>query len=276
MKTILIATDFSQAAWSASVYGIALAKAFSARVILLSTYEQTPIPLVETPDIISFGDMQEFTRDRLEQEAKLLNSGNSVTIETVFRIGRAADAILATANEGKADFIIVGMKKNATGFRKLFGSTVTTLIRTAKIPLIAVPSGIEFHKPVNIAIATESDLSPDTDQHFIDSFKEMALRFQCKVYIVRVAKNRFAEAYEMLNQPFVLNKIISELHPQYECIEGKTVREGLHEFLKLYRIDMLALLPHHHSLFETWFGNSTTKAMVFESQIPLLILPGTH
>jgi len=37
---------------------------------------------------------------------------------------------------------------------------------------------------------------------------------------------------------------------------------------------MLAMLPHMHSLLGKLFVRSTTRAMIFAANVPLLIVPG--
>jgi hypothetical protein len=35
------------------------------------------------------------------------------------------------------------------------------------------------------------------------------------------------------------------------------------------------MIPHRHSLLERWFAESNTGSMIFQTPVPLLILPDT-
>ena len=94
-----------------------------------------------------------------------------------------------------ADIIIVGMKKTGRSFRKLFGSTVTTLAEIATIPLIVVPEEARYTNPVTIVLANEADLEESADKHVLDALIEIGEKFYSRLYMVRVAKNKHHEAF---------------------------------------------------------------------------------
>jgi hypothetical protein len=92
--------------------------------------------------------------------------------------------------------------------------------------------------------------------------------------VVRIVKNAFQESYEVFNRPLRLIAMLKSKKPVYECFEGSNQEKALSEFVKKYNVNMLALLPHYHSLADRWFSISTTRTMIFNCQVPLLILPG--
>jgi len=276
MKTILIATDFSQASRNAAVYGLELARALNTKVILFSSYLPMPLPVMASSVIDLAEDLKKSTQQQLQQEEKSINTGSRVTVETICREGVAADAILEAAREKKAGLIIAGMKEGGKGTRRVLGSTATTLAKKADIPLIIVPEKTKYIRISSIALANESDLETDADDHLLDSLREIAAQFHSKIYVVRVAKNRIKATYETLNRPFKLIRILRMLDPSYGTVEGKSVAEGLNHFIEGYHIHLLAMLPHKHSLLERWFIKSATRSVIFETHIPLLILPDLH
>lgn len=272
MKTILVATDFSKSAHNAVVYAADLANAFNARLLLFSAFEQVPVPVSEVP-ILTLEELEVRIQRLLEDERQGIVSRNKLIIETISRPGNAARRILEVADEKHADIIVIGMKKQEAVIRQLLGSTVTALIKKIRIPLLIVPEKIMFYHFSSIALANESDVAPDSDPHLLDIFREIGERFHSNLYLVRVVKNKFEEAFEVLNRPFKINRMVRALDPQYECIVGKDITKSLHDFINKYEIGLLALLSHKHSLLEKWFIKSTTRTMIFESPVPLLILP---
>ena len=55
--------------------------------------------------------------------------------------------------------------------------------------------------------------------------------------------------------------------------EHKPSAQEENEYIKKYKADMLAMVPHKQEWFERLFRKSETKDMIFHSKIPLLILP---
>lgn len=275
MKTILVATDFSAAAHYASLYAIELARAFNARIILFNAFQQAPVPVSEIP-VLTMEEMAVRVERQLEEEKKLLGEGNDVPIELFFKPGNADRIIPKAATEKKADIIITGMKKDDTTIRHIFGSTVTQLVQSLVVPMLVVPEDITYTSISTIALANESDVAPDSDPRLLDMLRFLGERFHSKLYLVRIARDQFHEAYEVLNRPFKISRMVRTLDPIYECIVGKDIPEALKDFTSGYKINLLALLTHKHGLLERLFIKSTTRAMIFKTPVPLLILPDTY
>ena len=70
--------------------------------------------------------------------------------------------------------------------------------------------------------------------------------------------------------------MLHTLNPVYESVVGQNIPVALDDFALRYHVDILAMLPHKHSLMERLFFKSTTREMVFETHLPLLILPDLH
>ena len=276
MKIILAATDFSDAARNAALYAAELAKAFNARLILFSAYQQVPVPVSEVPAIPSLEELHLEVQQKLEKEARIISNAGVLNIGIISKAGFICDAILKAAEGVHADMIIVGMKKSGKGMRRFFGSTVTALVRKLNVPLIVVPEEAKYNPVTTIALANETDIAPDTDKHTLDTIRELGERFHSKLYLIRVAKNKLAEAWQILNSPFQMSRLLRTLDPVYKCIEGKDISKALNDFNAAYHVNLLALLPQRHSLVDRWFIKSNTRSMIFETPIPLLILPEIH
>jgi nucleotide-binding universal stress UspA family protein len=273
MKTILIATDFSGAGRSAVLYGIELARAFNAKALLFSAYQPVPLPVSEVPVIVNSDEVRAATVQQLDSENRIINRSGSIDVEMVCEEGPAAQVILQTAREKQADVIVVGMKSDHKGLRKMFGSVVSTLVRRAPIPLVVVPEKSRYERPGIIALASASDLAADADSHVLDTLKEFATNFNSKVYITQVNASEFQDAYASLHPPLGMLDKLKAVAPIYATIENEEVTEGLNEFINRYQVNMLALLPHKRSGLDRLFYRSVTREMVFEAEVPLLILP---
>jgi nucleotide-binding universal stress UspA family protein len=275
MKTIFAATDFTEGAYNACVYAASLAREFNARLVLFSACEPVPFPVTEAPLEYGGEDMKAPTELNLKNTTQSLQlSHGEIVIETMCREGIIINEILSAAKEIKADIIIAGMKERGRGFRKVFGSTITALARKSELPIIVVPESAPFCRLNTLALGNDHDIDPETDINLLDMLIELGKRFSSKLYLVRIVKNRYHESHEVFNRPLRLIKMARPLEPLYICFEGRNEEKALNEFVRKYKVDMLVLLPHYHSMADRLFSISTTRTMIFDSQIPLLILPG--
>lgn len=273
MKTILAATDFSEASYNATVYANELAKSFNAQLVIYSAYHEMPVILPEMPLFVTPEDMRSFIEEQLKQYLVQLNIENGRSVKTICSEQSAITGILETARANNADLIITGMKSEGKAFRKVLGSTVTSLINKSSVPVLVIPENSKYHPINSISLASEGDLSPDTDKKLFTSLEELASQFKCKLYIVRIVKNEMKAALEAFFSPSTIKRMISKLKPVYQCVEGKDVVTGLKEFNNSHKIDLLVTLSHQHSLVAQWFGISATRNLLFELSVPLLILP---
>lgn len=269
MKTILIATDFSSASRVASLYGVQLAKALNANIILFNAYKVShPLPAL-TVDISRYDIMMQ-TDKKLMDEADFLDAKRSL-IEIMCDEGVAEDAIINIANEKKIDFIIAGMKGSGKTFKKIFGTTSVSLAKNTNIPLLLIPENAEYKSPGTIVFA--SDLGQNTDLHAIEELTGMLQCFKSKLFIVTVLKNKNKEWFEVLNTPQTLKKAVEASDTAFEYPVDINITHALNSFIEKHDADILVMMPHRHEWLERIFRKSETKDMIFHTHVPLLILP---
>ena len=145
MKTILIATDFSPAARNASLFGIQLANALKAKIILFNAFKAGASPSSELKKSKLRYEAMMQSDTRLLEEAKFLDPEHEI-MEVICDEGAAYRSIMDVAIEKKADCIVVGRKGNGSNIKDLFGSAATALAKNSNIPLIVVPENAKFER----------------------------------------------------------------------------------------------------------------------------------
>lgn len=270
MKTILIATDFSGASRNASIYGVQLAKSLGANIILFNAYE-VPAPAAGLGVSISRYSVMMETDKRLLEEAEILDPKGAM-IEIICDEGGSADAIINIAKEKKADIIITGMKGSGRIFKKLMGSTATSLAKNTNIPLIIVPEGAKFSNPGIIVFASDTlQLSSRLPEELI----LFARSFNSKVYVVKVVNDNNQEWLEIVQNSSMPNKIDQIVNTSFQFPVDTDIRHGLDEFIEKHNADLLVMTPHKHEWIERLYRTSQTADMIFHTKIPLLVLPET-
>lgn len=270
MRTIFVTTDFSTASHNALQYALGMAKAFGAQVILFHAYQPQVLTGVDTTVLVPDEDTRAAVQDRLKQHLLALNQPDT-SITLLHAAGVAAATILETAAAQRADLIVSGMKHHGKALRQFFGSTVTELAKHTKLPLLVVPEAATYQRPNKIALA--SDIAPETDEHTLAALTKIGERFHSKVYVVRVIRDRFDEVFELLHHPSRLQALPPSLDTHYAYTQNKDVTEALQFYIQAEGIQLLAMVPHKHTLLEKWFFKSTTKTMIYKSPVPVLILP---
>lgn len=275
MKTILVCTDYSTAARNAASYAVALALSLKARLVMFHAYLPEPV-VVTDPAIISKEDLRKLNESQLTHEVARLHAPQDLQISTVSWQGNAVDSIISVAKSWNADLVVAGMKSSGKNMRRVLGSTVTSLARLFSIPMIIVPENTPFEQPAAIALAWELDAAAETDKDksLLEILRTIGEVFGSAVYLVHVSKNVYKAAFAVLNKPFRLQRLLWPLNTELENLHGKDLAVVLRDFIVEHEINMLALLPQKHSLLERLFMVSATRELIFETTVPILLLPG--
>ena len=137
MKQVLVPTDFSDASDAALRYGIALARAFHAKLHLLHIPEHPRAMAIEEYPIGLVSTLRNVAHERLgqlltEQEYREL------VPERAMRIGLPCDEIVRYAGENDIDLIVMGTHGRRGVARVLMGSVAEHVVRTAPCPVLTV------------------------------------------------------------------------------------------------------------------------------------------
>jgi nucleotide-binding universal stress UspA family protein len=271
MQTLLIATDFSAASHNALLYGVGLAEYLNAKIVLFHAW-QSFVPTADVPEIVPDETLRQSSEENLVEEVQSLTTAGGVSIETLAKEGSPADAIVWAARDVKANWIMAGMKGSGKTVRKIFGSTATSLTRHSTIPLIVVPENARFKAPEAIALA--SDIDEQTDLRILDPLQELGLKFNSNMYVLRVIEKGMNEVFEMLLHPGMLKWYLKKLHPSFRFLNDNNTGHAINEFVKKHNVDVVAMIAQEHNIFERIFLKSHIKEMMFQTDIPLIILPG--
>ena len=137
LKRILVPTDFSTASEAAMSYGVALARAFDAKLVLMNVPEHPGVAAEAEYPLGIYETMQNAANQRLgellsREEAKELKP------EYVMRIGHASDEIVKFAEGHAIDLIVMGTHGREGVARVLIGSVAETVVRRANCPVLTV------------------------------------------------------------------------------------------------------------------------------------------
>lgn len=271
MKTIIIPTDFSPVATNALHYGIDMAKAVNASILLLHVY-QVPVSFSDTPIVlVSIEDLRKGAEEqieRLKQEVEHLTSG-AVKVYTETRMGNVTDELENLCEKINPFAVVMGTKGSSGVERILFGSNTLTAIRHLNWPVICVPPGKTFGNGIKkIGFACDfRDVVKTTPTHFI---KEFIKEFGAELHVLNVDHDNKHFNPETPEQSILLHTMLEESKPSYHFIEHADIEDGINEFAEKNNLDLIITIPKKHKLLQAIFKPSSTKQLVYQAHVPVM------
>jgi len=92
--------------------------------------------------------------------------------------------------------------------------------------------------------------------------------------VARVIKRQLQEFLAIMMRPPAIESLEKTLRVKYEYPVDKDVVHALSRFVDDRPVQMVVMLPHPHFGPERWFVRGHTWSMIFQTKVPLLILPG--
>jgi nucleotide-binding universal stress UspA family protein len=146
---ILVATDLSDQE-RLMPYAVQQAESTGARLLLLhvlATSESMAVDAVGMPYYDPAGAVE--TAGNMLHAWCAVSRSQGISCEGLVREGNAAQQVIATARQFKADRILLGTRSRNKMSKLLLGSVAEQVLRSAHIPVITV--GPEAHLPVDAA-----------------------------------------------------------------------------------------------------------------------------
>jgi len=155
LKTILVATDFSEPSKAAVTYGRALAEAFHASLHVLHVLDDATLRGVVGEGYIGPAPTFPQREQAIEQEARdeldhLFSEAERGKLKTHLTVltGGAVPQILRYAQEQKIDLIVMGTRGRGGISHLLLGSVAEEVVRRSPCPVLVVHQ--HQHEVVNL------------------------------------------------------------------------------------------------------------------------------
>lgn len=279
MKKILIPTDFSDNSWNAIKYAVQLFKDKKCKFFLLNTYT----PMIYNVEYVNIGaasfgliDTMRETADKklyeiqLKIEHQFKNTNH--TYSTISSFNVLTNEIEELYKNHKIDFIVMGTK-GATGLSEiLFGSNTIHVIKNAKCPVLAIPSGFSFEPPKEILFPSDYEVA-FTEKH-IKPILDIALLHCSNVNILNVSFGKLLSEKQE-NNKHKLDLLFNGLEHLFYSESDKNVTEVIANFGLKVPINLLVMLNNKHSFFDNLFFKSKINHIGFHLNVPFLVLPSS-
>ena len=161
LRTIVVATDFSDNARVALAWAAQLARQHGGALLLVHAFKTELIAPEFGPVLQEHGDeVRTSVKQQLEREAEQARSGG-ITVDCELGVGAAFEIVIEAARRHEADVVVVGTRGRTNWKRLLLGSTAARLVRNAPCPVLTVhPTDAGFPRPLR-TVLVPTDFSDD-------------------------------------------------------------------------------------------------------------------
>lgn len=270
MKKIIVATDFSTASLKTANYALEMAREVNADILLLHVY-QLQLNYTDIPLSIEQGEMMQDVERQLNQLKSVLSkkSGNKIKIKTEARIGVFFDELKSVCDSMKPYAVIIGSQGKTASERFWFGSHAVQVMKNLRWPVIAIPAKTKFSTPKKIGLAWDLDAVPQTAQ--VEAIKKMVNDFDTELHVINTGKPGIYHP-DTVTESMKLEKLLKPVKPVYHFIADKDIDKGIIRFVEKNDLDLLIVIPKHHTFFESLIHKSHSKQLILLGDAPVMSL----
>jgi nucleotide-binding universal stress UspA family protein len=260
--TILIPSDFSEPAQYASDYAIHL---FGKQNTVYVLFHAVVQPRASNGMLINISQlMVKNAEESLREEETRIKAKFGDDIEVVLDTSLTDLNTALPSLEKKHDLnaVVMGTKGESNVVSKVMGSNTEKLIRTAPLPVLAVPVMEEEGLPESIIISMADD--NEADKNRISNLLNRMNLEQAKIEVLSIlqGEEKAAKAVEFGNK-----------NVHVHAVRAEEVSSGILDFITSRGVDMLVLVHKHNTRFNYLFGQSITKKIAGQIEIPMLVFP---
>ncbi len=274
MKRILLPTDFSDNALNAMHYAIKLFEQETCTFYLVNTYT----PVVYSYDFQMntggyLGEVVDAIRKNSEtklEKLKLKFVNVKHTVETIASFNTLTDEIKDFTTNNDIDLVIMGTK-GATGAKEvLFGSNTIHMIKKAICPVLAIPDGYFFEKPIDVLFPT--DYKIDYTESQLAILKTIANVYESRIHMLHVSYARELNDSEVKNK-IKIGNLLANYNDLYHNVRDQEITEAINRFQKDTYVQLLMMINNKHSFFENLFFKPIISQIGFHLKVPFLVIP---
>ncbi|WP_343701238.1 universal stress protein [Chitinophaga sp.] len=277
MKSLLILTDFSEAAFRAAEYACGIAASLQVRrLILYHAYQTivggTEIPVVQDSQEVYIESMQSLglLHDRLKALA-----GTSLEIELVAEEAVLGERLNERYRQEEIVAVVMGVSGKSNLEKLLVGSMTAQILKSSEMPVLVVPQNALVGRPMKtVVFATDLEEVTQVSLSRLYAFLDA---FGARLYVVNVmpeTQEKYdPETFEAITD---LHRLLEKYEPTFGYISRNDVVEGILTFSDERQASLIMAVPKKHGGFSALFHKSISKKLAYNSSVPLLLLPAVE
>lgn len=186
-----------------------------------------------------------------------------VKLDSILKLGHLKDWVQQYAKSYGVNMIAMGTKGENNIASKLLGSVTESVIRTAKIPLLAIPNVPPIDNIRNVAIATADEALQNED--FLADFFNKIKMLNPSIKAIKIVDDEAAVSSKGLS--------LGGNSVNVELVKNDSVVDGINDYIDSNHPDILIIFHKRNSKFDYFFNRSITKNICGRTSVPLLVIP---
>lgn len=272
IQNILVPTDFSACAKNALVNAIHLAEISEARIILMSAFH-VPVPHARVGSTAIVNSLAQEVEENVKEDFQTLEESlpdlNNIKYKCAIRHGFVVEEILSAIMEYDIDLVVMGTH-GASGVEEiLLGSNTNSVIKRAKVPVLAIPERAEIKEINDIVLASDYREIEDYDK--LDPLKTVIELFDAELHVLHISP-RNSISSQSASEAKKLENNLKGIKRSYHFETHDKFEGGLNEFIDDNPVDMLVMLPREHTFLDRLLRGNHTRKVVLHAKIPLLTI----
>lgn len=282
MKSLLVATDFSDNAKHAAEYAYNLANGLKANLVLCNAL----VVLAEIPDTgmvaMPAGEYDELAKDSSE-ELELLKGSLEKTarpdsfqpaIICISEAGTVGDVIDNATGKEDVGLIVMGTHGSGGLGTFLLGNHSRRMIDEANKPLLLIPKSASIKPIKKVAFATDFK-HPDKDLKVLYELIPLLRPLNAELLITHIYNEKnHTPAFKKWIEQFLVDLSNKADYPNiyYRIVKSDKAERGLDWLCDHGQVDILAMVHREQNFIQKIITGSHTKKMADRINIPLLVL----
>lgn len=266
MKKIIFPTDYSKASESARKVAINFALKNDTELYIVNIYQ---MPYVRSGSFSSslLDVIKKDSHNKMDALATSLRElYPALKLKDQCILGDPVQTICDLSEEVDASLIVMGTH-GASGIEEIFlGSNTQAVIKNAKVPVLAIPSGFNFKEVNKLAFA--SDLNFKDSTKAIHTIKVLTKQFDTELNIIHFAD--LLEDSEISEEK--VKTTFSDIKYNYLEQLATNLEKGIADYIKYEEVNLLMMIHRKHNFWERLFTSSNSEKRAMHTKIPLLVL----
>jgi nucleotide-binding universal stress UspA family protein len=277
MKNILIPTDFSDNAWNAITYGMALfnktkCSFYIVNVHPIAAYAGGEATMYVPPKILEESVLKENkeTMGKLLKAIERLPINIKHTFKAEVLYGFFTDKIKQEVKDKNIDLIIMGTK-GASGLKAVsLGSNTGNVITKVPCAVLAVPEDATYHRPKEIGFPTDFQL--DYNTKIMENIKELVMLHMSFLRFLYVSsKGKDLTLLQTKNREF-LKDYFTDTEYSFHTLSGKKLDEAIQHFVESRDLDMIVMIAKNLNFLERILFRPKVEKISYHTTVPFLVL----
>lgn len=267
--SLLILTDFFQAANRALDYATNLAGPLGARLVLLHVRRDS----ILDPERLT-GELSNLSKEAIDLTLNSISRDLPVPVVAEVGYGRVAYAVADAVSRHHPTLIVLGRPDTEATPDELVSTTALDILRTAPYPMLVVPHNVHTtHPPRRVLLAADGE--PFSLGQHAGAMRQLFTALHVELTVLHVSENPSPDATAQALASVQRTGMTTDLAVPIDTRSGRAAApaEGILQAAQPAECDLVVLLARPRSFWGELFHRSVTAQVLLHSAVPVLVLP---